>query len=162
MDEIYWISSYGRVLSRATPNHQRPKIRLLSPGVARSGHLHVSLYRNRARRQAMVHRLVLETFVGPCPEGLQCAHLNGDPQDNRLENLQWVTVLENCWHKDAHGTMRWGETAARVKLTAGDVQEIRHRISTGEDLAAIAGMFSIGRQAVYDIKVGKTWKRLSK
>ena len=35
-----------------------------------------------------VHRLVLEAFVGPNPPGLECCHNNGDPSDNRVENLR--------------------------------------------------------------------------
>lgn len=42
-----------------------------------------------------VHRLVLEVFVGPRPDGYQCDHINGVRDDNRLENLRWVTPLEN-------------------------------------------------------------------
>jgi len=43
----------------------------------------------------LVHRAVLLAWVGPCPKGCQCDHLNGDNTDNRLENLQWVTPREN-------------------------------------------------------------------
>lgn len=42
-----------------------------------------------------VHRLVLETFVGPCPEGMECDHVNRDRSDNRLQNLRWVTSVDN-------------------------------------------------------------------
>ena len=42
-----------------------------------------------------VHRLVLEAFVGQCPEGFECNHKNRDRSDNRLENLEWVTHIEN-------------------------------------------------------------------
>lgn len=42
-----------------------------------------------------VHRLVLAAFVGPCPEGMECRHLNGVHTDNRLENLAWGTQEEN-------------------------------------------------------------------
>lgn len=43
-----------------------------------------------------VHRLVLLAFVGPCPEGMECRHLNGIKTDNRPENLAWGTFEENC------------------------------------------------------------------
>lgn len=48
----------------------------------------------------MVHQLVLEAFVGPRPKAKQGSlidvlHINGDPTDNRLENLKYGTRGEN-------------------------------------------------------------------
>ncbi|WP_396897297.1 NUMOD4 motif-containing HNH endonuclease [Mycolicibacterium fortuitum] len=51
-----------------------------------------------------VHRLVLETFVGPCPAGMEACHNNGDRFDNRLENLRWDTRSNNNLDKNKHGT----------------------------------------------------------
>jgi len=46
-------------------------------------------------RTFLAHVWVLEAFVGPRPEGQLARHLNDNPQDNRLENLQWGTPAEN-------------------------------------------------------------------
>ena len=46
-----------------------------------------------------VHRLVLEAFVGPCPEGMECRHLEGDTANNALSNLAWGTPQENAADK---------------------------------------------------------------
>lgn len=51
-----------------------------------------------------IHRVVLESFVGPRPEGQECRHLNGNPLDNRLENLCWGTRKENAHDAIKHGT----------------------------------------------------------
>ena len=61
------------------------------------------------RPRYQVHRLVLAAFVGPCPVGYQCAHLNNVRDDNRVENLAWVTPKENISHKWLHGTMPAGD-----------------------------------------------------
>lgn len=45
--------------------------------------------------EKLIHRLVLEAFVGPCPTGMEGCHNNGDPTDNRLANLRWDTHAEN-------------------------------------------------------------------
>ena len=42
-----------------------------------------------------LHRIVLEAFVGPCPEGHECDHINRDKDNNELTNLRWVTPKEN-------------------------------------------------------------------
>jgi hypothetical protein len=58
----------------------------------------------------LVHQLVLETFVGPCPENQETRHLDGIPANNRLENLCWGTSQENNGlDKRRHGTLALGE-----------------------------------------------------
>lgn len=65
-----------------------------------NGYQRVSL----GNTQRYVHRLVLEAFVGPCPPGKQCRHLNGDKADNKLTNLAWGTPSENNYDRVRHGT----------------------------------------------------------
>jgi len=57
----------------------------------------------------VVHRLVLEAFVGPCPPEKECSHLNGQPTDARLVNLRWETHTENERRKVEHGTLNVGD-----------------------------------------------------
>lgn len=57
-----------------------------------------------SRRERLVHRLVLEAFVGPCPDGMEGCHNNGKAYDNRLENLRWDTRSSNNLDKNIHGT----------------------------------------------------------
>jgi hypothetical protein len=58
------------------------KERILKPFLRR-GYLAVTLYQNGLSVDSYVHLLVLETFVGPCPEGLECCHQNNIKTDNR-------------------------------------------------------------------------------
>ena len=52
----------------------------------------------------MMHTLVMLTFVGPRPEGMDIDHLNADKHDNRLSNLQYVTRTENLARRSVdHG-----------------------------------------------------------
>lgn len=59
-----------------------------------------------------VHELVLTTFVGPCPSGLECRHLDGNPARCALANLAWGTHRENEADKYRHGTRRPAEAKA--------------------------------------------------
>jgi hypothetical protein len=64
---------------------------LLAPMPDKDGYLVVSLPGGKVP----VHVLVLGTFRGPCPEGLERLHRNGNNQDNRLRNLRYGTKEEN-------------------------------------------------------------------
>lgn len=54
-------------------------------------------------RQWAVHRLVLTAFVGPCPDGMEGCHNDGDPSNARLSNLRWDTPRENAQDVIRHG-----------------------------------------------------------
>lgn len=55
-------------------------------------------------RSISVHTLVLEAFVGPCPEGMECLHEDDDAQNNQLSNLRWGTRTENLRDRVRNGT----------------------------------------------------------
>lgn len=106
---IYEVSDRGRVRSvervavrsNGRPHTVRSKMR--SAKRLRKGHLAVTLVKDGQLYNRTVHRLVLESFVGLRPEGMMCRHLNGDPADNRLENLAWGTASENQQDALKHG-----------------------------------------------------------
>lgn len=59
------------------------------------GHLGVKLSRDGKSRTQFVHRIIMETFVGPLPEGMCVCHGPAGITDNRLSNLRYDTVTEN-------------------------------------------------------------------
>ena len=70
--------------------------RILQPSVSKKRkYPRVNVATETGRAVRFVHRLVLETFRGPRPEGALSRHLNDQPEDNRLENLSWGTTSEN-------------------------------------------------------------------
>jgi hypothetical protein len=78
-----------------------------------------------------VHRLVLEAFVGPCPEGMECRHKNGVKADCRLENLCWDTPERNRQDNHDWGVYERGERHTQAKLTDAQVETIRRRWAAG-------------------------------
>lgn len=109
----YEVSDQGRVRSidRVTPcvrdgktYHRRRAGALKAFAVGKGGYWTVHLSNGRTHRTLAVHRLVLEAFVGPRPEGQVTRHLNGNAQDARLCNLTWGTQSDNLYDKGRHGT----------------------------------------------------------
>jgi hypothetical protein len=104
----YEVSDLGRVrsLDRATahtfigPHTRRGKILTLNP-ISR-GHLVVRLFAKGQRRQVLVHRLVLEAFVGPCPPGYLGLHRDDNPTNNVPSNLYWGTYADNARDRRAN------------------------------------------------------------
>jgi hypothetical protein len=131
-----------------------------SPFVANRGHLRVALHGDTSK-QYFVHVLVLECFVGPRPEGMQCCHINGNPKDNRLENLRWGTPESNWDDKREHGTATIGTKQTQAKIRESDVLEIFRLRSEGFKLKDIAARFSISIAKVHQILAGKNWKHVS-
>ena len=107
---IYEVSDRGRVRSldrivETTRFPMRVKGKILNPGQLVYGHMHVNLCCSGKTIPAYVHRLVMAAFVGPCPDGMEVCHNNGDPTDNRLTNLRYDTHRSNIMDKANHGTM---------------------------------------------------------
>ncbi|HDY88505.1 MAG TPA: hypothetical protein ENH82_10410, partial [bacterium] len=108
----YQISNMGRVKS-LTRKHRfgySKKIKILQPFPNHKGYLRVDLRKDGQRDCRQIHRLVLEAFVSLCPERMECRHLDGNPQNNRLDNLMWGTRSENQQDRIVHGTSNNGLT----------------------------------------------------
>lgn len=109
----YEVSDCGRVrsLSRRVRagygSFRRTPAKVLKPGgrtLRGTSYLAVTLFLDGVPDRRTVHYLVLETFVGPRPDGLVACHGNGDPVDNRVENLRWDTQSANILDAVMHGT----------------------------------------------------------
>lgn len=69
------------------------------------GYAIVTLSKNNIKKKVLVHRIIYETFKGPIPESLVIDHLNGNKQDNRIENLEACTCSENVKRAFCKGLM---------------------------------------------------------
>lgn len=81
------LKSFRRLAPRATA---RPRILKLTPDPA--GYLRNGI--------GYAHRLVAAAWIGPCPEGKEVSHRNHVRDDNRAENLRYLTRQENLAERD--------------------------------------------------------------
>jgi len=126
---LYSVTGDGRVWS-----HRRNKWMNLCKNSR--GYFLVNLYdlpRTGQHIGCLVQHLVLQTFVGPKPVGMECRHLNGIRTDNRLENLCWGTRSENQQDSIRHGTHggAYSGTHPNSKLSNYDRRMILYMYSIG-------------------------------
>lgn len=107
------------------------------------GYFQFVLSRNGKQTCYAVHRLVCEAFHGPRPSPKhQVRHLDGNPQNNRADNLCWGTAKENGEDRVRHGTVT-------AKLTWDRVREIRQRYAAGgETTRSLGAEFGVSAMTI--------------
>jgi hypothetical protein len=113
-----------------------------------------------AKKTVKIHRLVMLCFAGPCPKGKEVAHNNGNPNDNRLENLRYDTRQNNAMDAYLHGTGVQGETHGMHKLTEEKVREIREKAAAGTPIRQIAFVYHRGCSTIASVVHRRTWKHV--
>lgn len=93
---------------------RKTKERPLSKNKINSGYHVVHLYLDKVRTAVLVHRVVIETFIGHIVHKMTVDHKNGVKTDNRLENLEVVTYSEN---HDRAVTLGLNKRAQKVRAT---------------------------------------------
>ena len=144
---------------------------ILKPTINRLGYLVVHPKREDGdRHNISVHKLILITFIGPCPPDLECRHGDGVRANCFLDNLQWDTPQNNQFDRKKHGTDYYpgpncpapqkGEANRQAKLTEDQVLKIRNLHAQGFPQVNIAKMFNVHKATINDIVLRKNWKYL--
>ncbi len=99
-ETFYSVSNYGEIRNDSTGT-------LLQGSVANNGYRMVHL-RQRIDKNCSVHRLVMKAFY-PCEDmdELQINHIDGNKLNNRIDNLEWSTALDNMRHSFKTGLQRF-------------------------------------------------------
>jgi len=167
---IYQVSSKGRVM-RVVGGQGVQAGHIMKATRQKSGYLYVGLRRDgKPQRVMRVHRLVLGAHVGPAPSPAhQGNHKNGDKDDNRVKNLEWVTASENVRHAfDVLGReppvapVLRGEANGNVRLARRQVCQIRKLYATGKHTQReLAELFGVSQTTIGEIVRRETWKHVS-
>ena len=169
----YEISDQGRVKSNARlityPDGHEHLIngKILKGRLARHGYLRVALYNEDGRRDFSIHRLVAFAFCEMTLFSTEVNHINGIKNDNRADNLEWVTHRENVMHtiNNFDCTERF-EKISKAKqgskhplslLNEEKVKEIKELKKTGLIDKEIGKMYGVHRKTINDILTNRTW-----
>lgn len=148
----YEVHPTGQVRSLIGPRGKR-RVKVLVGRSIKRGYIQLTLTDGRARVMKLLHRAVLEAFVGPCPDGCEASHLDDDPSNNDISNLVWETRSENCRRR---GVPK-GDRARNKKLDSIDVASIREALEEGEAKRALARAYGVSPTTIRHIAQGKTW-----
>lgn len=167
----YFATEDGKIYSTLTwgghGNRRRGQEspRELRPGRIGGGRFHVTLFRHGLRHQRFVHRLILETFVGPCPVGMICCHGPAGRGDHSLNNLEWGTQKKNCGpDKIRDGKDIHGEEHKLSKLNELKVRIIRRAYSNrgrdGISGVELGRIFGVTRKNICEITRQRSWRHI--
>lgn len=105
----YTVTSDGKVIS-----YKFSKPRVMKTWIQLGGYENIKLCRENKTYHFLIHRLVAEAFI-PNPEGLpEINHKNKIRNDNRAENLEWCSRLDNLY--DSYSTMSSTRNFKRCNL----------------------------------------------
>ena len=106
----YKVSNYGEVFSVKANRELKQETNTAKRVYGVRKVRRVSLRVNNVQKHYLVHRLVAEAFI-PNPENKpQINHKDGNPENNRVDNLEWATRSENQKHRFVvlgHKTTGW-------------------------------------------------------
>lgn len=162
-EKCYQVSDTGRV---------RSLVRMTRSGLKGGGLLRlqnrnapdrypfVKLVDSGRQSLQMIHRLVLLAFRGPCPQGIEGRHYDGNRHNNRLKNLLWGTRAENHADRLRHGRDNKGEKHGNARLTDKKVIYIRQQARDGRSYSDLARLLRVDPATVRYAAIRQTWRHI--
>ena len=148
-DDYYKVSTIGNVYSIK-------RNRLLNQNLNYCGYLIVSHYKTKK----LVHRLVAEMFI-PNPLNLpEINHIDGNKQNNVINNLEWCTHIENINHSMKTGLCNNNGKSWRLKLNETQIKEIR-QLNGKLFHKEIAEKYGVSTVQITRILNNQSWKHVS-
>jgi hypothetical protein len=160
------IRSEERIINEKRPAHWKPKSYIISEKILNptlmddgKGYWRVSLSKNSKIKYVYIHRAVAWAFIGIQSKGIEVRHLNGNSQDNKLENLAYGTKSDNIKDAKIHGTFPLLEKRPGAKLNKYQAKEIAiSKLSLNE----LSKLYQVGPGVIRQIKTGETWESVTR
>lgn len=125
----YEITVYGKIRNKLNNKIQKG-------GLNHSGYVVYGLKNDKGNHREKAHRLVAETFIDNPKNREIVNHKNGIKTDNRVENLEWCTRLENNQHAFENN----------LSFYKGDYNKLSY-----EDIRNIKALYKTGKFTYYDL-----------
>jgi hypothetical protein len=148
-----WITGRGTLLTKGET--------IMKLNKSNKGYLRICLTKEKTEKMIGVHRLVAIAFLPNYDDLPEVNHINGVKDDNRLENLEWVTRQENAIHavKNKLQVPVFGEKHGISVLTEKNVLAMR-ALDGVLSKKEIAKKFKVSQRTAYLVLNRETWKHI--
>lgn len=154
-EQKYMVSNFGRIKRKFTHNEK-----LLPGNINKDGYLTILLSSSGKKNCQYIHRMVAIRFL-PNPENKKTVnHIDGNKQNNHIDNLEWATHSENHIHAFRKLNRKSGEAGKygfTGKLKPDEVLFIRNCDLKGTELAK---MFGVGKGTISNVRAMRVWKKI--
>lgn len=161
---IYEVSNLGRVRSLKRYVVGRDGMRFirgrhLRPSLNTKGYPFINLWKNNNGKSTGIHRIVAIAFCENPDSLKEVNHIDSTPINNRSDNLEWCSHLQNMQHSVRAGRTKAVTNPKRAqKLTINDVVKIRGlRTEEGLSYAKIGRRFNLAPETTRQICLGNQW-----
>ena len=144
------VSNFGEVLNAETGN-------ILKNVPNEDGYLIVSLCKEGCSKTFYVHHLVARNYLRPPNPGEELNHIDGDKNNCRWDNLEWLTRAENMKHAYRLGLKK--AYKGNATLISSEVEDIRGFLEEGHSAQFIAEMYRVSEGTILHIKYNRTWRK---
>lgn len=157
--EYYMVSNYARIFNKYTNS-------FLSPQIGTDGYFAIRLMTDFGAKMFRLNRLVLLAFQPiPNSDEMVVNHIDCNPLNNHISNLEWVSRRQNAIHAYDHGLMKCGEDGATAIISNEDAIKagllLQNTDLTYKEIVDVVGNnISVG--IVQNICQGRDWVRLMK
>jgi hypothetical protein len=158
----YAVTDDGTVFTcRICAHKRKERIREMAKSKTNFGYIYVRLHTGQRPAMGHVHRLVAEQYLPPPLPGQKVLrHLNGDPGDNRVENLMWGTQADNMQDCIRHGRTLRGLKNPNAKLNYELAKAIRILVKEGYSTSALAHFIGVSTTAIQLAVNGEQWSEV--
>lgn len=149
------ITRYGKTHLKTIPGI------IMKPLLNKRGKGYFKVNLTRPSRLLSIHQLVAKEFIHNPENKPFINHIDGNPKNNRVDNLEWCTAKENAIHASKNGLLPRGEGHGNSKLTRDQVLDIRSSYKPRKvTQQMLADKYGVTKTLIRYVLQRKIWKHI--